>query len=549
MHHPHRSRVLAIFLLLLIPLLPSGLFARAAGPWSPVATPPTTGIIVGAALLPDGQVFVRSNLSAARYDPLTDHWAIIAKDLNPLGGQAMTTLPNGDVLLIGGMSCGHCSQNVERYDPHSGVLSSLASLPEDLVYLTATTLNDGRVLVTGGAGGYDAPWPSLAGPYAKTELYDPATNTWTAGPPMATGRARHTATLLKDGRVLVVGGATAPDGTSTASAEIYDPVANSWTTVASSSAPHAGHTATLLPSGQVLVIGGVSRIGAALVTAERYDPATNIWTTIAPLPDPRVEHTATLMPDGSLLIVGGKADIVSYPTSQSTYPLLATAIRYNPATDSWSAAGTMSTPRAGHTSLLLPDRRVIAVGGDDNSDSAEIYTDAGASMCFTQTNHCIQGRFLTYWQAHGGLAINGYPLSDEFQEKLEDGKPYTVQYFERVRMEYHPEAADPQYQVLLGQFGRRIHPADPPTSPAPGTRYFANTGHNLGGSFERYWEANGGLPQFGYPITDEFKEQLEDGKTYTVQYTERARFEYHPENAPPNDVLLGQFGRQILGNR
>ncbi|HET8626738.1 MAG TPA: hypothetical protein VFL91_04935 [Thermomicrobiales bacterium] len=174
---------------------------------------------------------------------------------------------------------------------------------------------------------------------------------------------------------------------------------------------------------------------------------------------------------------------------------------------------------------------------------------AADSQCFPETGHCVQGRFLDYWVAHGGLAINGYPLTDEIQQQLEDGKTYTVQYFERVRMEYHPENADPQYQVLLGQFGRALHPADPAAAARPGEAYFAATGHNLGGGFLAYWQANGGLAQFGYPLTEEFTQYLEDGKPYTVQYFERARFEYHPENQPPYDVELGQFGRRILALR
>jgi hypothetical protein len=168
---------------------------------------------------------------------------------------------------------------------------------------------------------------------------------------------------------------------------------------------------------------------------------------------------------------------------------------------------------------------------------------------FPETGKCVNEPFLSYWNAHGQLAINGYPISDEFNETLEDGKSYKVQYFERVRMESHPENTDPQYQVLLGQFGRKIHPADPPVTAKPGARFFPETGHNVEGSFLDYWTANGGLPQFGYPISEEFDETLEDGKSYTVQYFERARFEHHPENPAPYDVLLGMFGRQILGGR
>src|SRR5207247_4317949 len=154
----------------------------------------------------------------------------------------------------------------------------------------------------------------------------------------------------------------------------------------------------------------------------------------------------------------------------------------------------------------------------------------------------------TYWQRTGGLAINGYPISPPFNETLEDGKPYQVQYFERVRREYHPENPPP-HNVLLGQFGRRLHPADPPVPQQPGMAYFDATGHNVIPQFMAYWTANGGLAQFGYPISELVTETLEDGKPYQLQYFERARFELHPENQPPYDVLLGQFGRRILGNR
>lgn len=182
-----------------------------------------------------------------------------------------------------------------------------------------------------------------------------------------------------------------------------------------------------------------------------------------------------------------------------------------------------------------------------------------ATACFAETGFCVEGRFLAYWQANGGLARNGYPLSGERREVLEDGREYTVQYFERVRLEHHPENAAP-FDVLLGLFGRRalraqfggvnnavalFQQALAPVAPLGGASHFPQTGHNLGGGFRDYWLANGGLAQFGFPITEERRERLEDGNEYTVQYFERARLEYHPENVAPYDVLLGQFGRRI----
>ena len=171
--------------------------------------------------------------------------------------------------------------------------------------------------------------------------------------------------------------------------------------------------------------------------------------------------------------------------------------------------------------------------------------------CFAATGYCVGVRFLAYWEAHGGLAANGYPISDPLQERLEDGQIYTVQYFERVRLEYHPENP-PTAEVLLGQLGRRVLAgrSAAPSALAPaatGYTYFAATGHNVGPRFGAYWREHGGLGQFGYPLTELFAETLEDGKTYQVQYFERARLELHPEHTgTPYEVQPGQFGRRVL---
>ncbi|HMA35783.1 MAG TPA: substrate-binding domain-containing protein [Chloroflexia bacterium] len=172
------------------------------------------------------------------------------------------------------------------------------------------------------------------------------------------------------------------------------------------------------------------------------------------------------------------------------------------------------------------------------------------SQTFPQTGKTVSGKFLAYWQSHGGLAQQGYPISNEMQEKSEtDGKTYTVQYFERAVFESHPEKQAP-YDVLLSLVGNfyfaRRHPNGAPeqqASTAPDTVLFAPTGKHLGGKFLAYWKSHGGLAQQGYPISEEFQERSDlDGKTYTVQYFERAVFESHPENQPPFDVLLSQLG-------
>ena len=180
-------------------------------------------------------------------------------------------------------------------------------------------------------------------------------------------------------------------------------------------------------------------------------------------------------------------------------------------------------------------------------------------LYFPETRHTLQQGFLRYWQANGGLMRFGYPLTEEFEERnAEDGQTYVVQYFERARFEYHPEHAGTPYEVLLGHLGRwalaRNGSRPPPplaTAAAGAHRYFPETGRTLGGGFRYYWEQNGGLFQFGLPITDEFDERNpDDGRVYTVQYFERARFEYHPEHKGTRyEVLLGLLGRQMLRER
>jgi hypothetical protein len=183
------------------------------------------------------------------------------------------------------------------------------------------------------------------------------------------------------------------------------------------------------------------------------------------------------------------------------------------------------------------------------------------SMFFEETHHNVPQVFANYWESRGGLLRFGYPLTEAFQEKSEvDGNTYLTQYFERARFERHPEYAGTQYEVLLGLLGverTRTRQAEVPFKPvsaaaAPsGGFHFPETGHTLGGNFLRFWEENGGLPIFGYPISEPFEEVSEtDGKLHLVQYFERNRFEYHPELTElPYGVLLGHLARETLLDR
>lgn len=174
------------------------------------------------------------------------------------------------------------------------------------------------------------------------------------------------------------------------------------------------------------------------------------------------------------------------------------------------------------------------------------------SRTFPETGQTVTGVFLDYWNSHGGLSQQGYPISGLLDEvsDLDSGQHYTVQYFERAVFEYHPEYAGTPSEVLLAQLGtyqyKQSYPDGVPNQQAStvNPRFFAETGHTVGGLFLVYWGAFGGLAQYGYPLTDEFPELNPlDHQIHTVQYFERAVFENHPENnSSPYEVLLSQLG-------
>ena len=176
----------------------------------------------------------------------------------------------------------------------------------------------------------------------------------------------------------------------------------------------------------------------------------------------------------------------------------------------------------------------------------------GASRTFPETGKTVKGRFLEYWNQNGALPQQGFPISEEMQEKSDtDGKTYTVQYFERAVFELHPELQAPN-DVLLSLLGvffyQQKYGAQGASGQVPntsaGSQLFPETGKRVGGAFLQYWQSHGGLRQQGFPISDQFVEvSAVDGKTYTVQYFERAVFELHPELQAPNNVLLSLLGR------
>jgi hypothetical protein len=262
------------------------------------------------------------------------------------------------------------SPTADLYDP-TGSFQPTGSMAVARESHTATLLRDGRVLVAGGARPKGISWEAL--PFA--EIYDPGTGTFSATSNMNEARYAHTATLLADGRVLITGGwntgnlTTAGDtpllmGRNLASAEIYDPVTASFTLTGSMSFERSFHTATLLLDGQVLVTGYPA-------IAEVYDPATGSFQSVGAMATPRTFHTATLLTNGTVLVVGGFAQSGA----------LSSAELYDPAAGSFTRTADLNAGRLWHTATLLSDGSVLVIGGAGTMsdlklefvDSAEIY--------------------------------------------------------------------------------------------------------------------------------------------------------------------------------
>ena len=221
---------------------------------------------------------------------------------------------------------------------------------------TATLMANGKVLVVGGFI-HCNPGCSTTG---SAELYDPGAGIWSYTGNLNTARGHHTATLFPDGKVLVAGGSSnSNDGLN--SAEVYDPATETWSYTGNLNAA-GDSTATLLTNGKILVAGG----GSNGNSAELYDPGTGTWRSTGNLNTPRGGHTATLLPNGKVLVVGSPGYGVN------------SAELYDPATETWSITGNLNTGRwYAHTATLLPNGKVLvaagSIGGDDVLESAELY--------------------------------------------------------------------------------------------------------------------------------------------------------------------------------
>jgi hypothetical protein len=298
-------------------------------------------------------------------------WAVSVEDVDaqsftPTGSLttsrgflAANVLPNGEVLVTGGQGLGGTFlSSAELYDPNSGVWRSTEDameFPRDLH--TATLLRDGRVLVAGGHNGMAA--------NDSAELYDPATGFFAPAATMTQPRYGHTATLLSDGTVLLAGGSFG--GGITDTAEIFDTATQAFSLLPSRMTRiRVRHSATRLPSGLVLIAGGGTGLTVFPPTAELYDPASRTFReTTGPMRAARYDHSATLLSGGFVLLAGGYDNV----------DVLVSGELYDPAADSFSLTnGHLFSPRRLHTATRITDGSVLIAGGESAIGGAALNT-------------------------------------------------------------------------------------------------------------------------------------------------------------------------------
>lgn len=273
-------------------------------------------------------------------------------------------------LLVSLATFATAQTNSKSSPAQPGQIAATGNLSVRRFSQSATLLPNGKVLIAGGMernGKYDA----------SAELYDPRSGTFTATGSMSSAREGHAAILLRNGKVLLAGGSPGT-GTNLSTAELYDPATGTFHPTGSMTSPRSHPATVLLNDGKVLLIGGDgAHEDERLSSAELYDPGTGRFTATGSMHVPREMHTAVLLKDGRILVVGGSS-AGSYPNSQ----IEASAEIYDPATGRFSMTGSMSVPRHKLAAALLPDGKVLVVGGSDNRDwrgqyaSAELYDPA-----------------------------------------------------------------------------------------------------------------------------------------------------------------------------
>ncbi len=284
--------------------------------WSKSGNLNTARSSAAALVLPSGSVLIAggcisnclgaTTATAELYNSTNRSWSSTGSMATARTYFGMVLLPNGKVLAAGGCTnlnsngCGGVTSAAEVFDPSTGKWSSTGPMRAARGNLTATLLPNGKVLVAGGIN-------AANNPLATAELYNPSTGTWTLTGRLNVARDEHTAVLLSTGKVLAVGGENAA-GVTTNRTELYDPSTGKWTLTGSLNVSRLEHTATMLMNGNVLITGGnnvTANTTKVLASTELYNPSTGAWSKTGSMSKARVGHSATLMSSGLVLAAAG----------------------------------------------------------------------------------------------------------------------------------------------------------------------------------------------------------------------------------------------------
>src|SRR5436190_1283119 len=279
----------------------------------------------------------------------SETWAPTGNMAQARSGASAALLQDGSVLIAGGANGDVSLASAELFK--NGSFSATGSMLLARSNAAAVALKDGRVLITGGS--------TASGPTSETEIYDPATGSWTIGNSMAASRWGHTATLLADGRVLIAGGQGS--GAPGTTLEIFDAATGSFSLAGVLTTARSSHATALLPDNRVLIAGGYDG-SQVLKSTEIFDPVSGSVSSGPDLSTQRAAHSATTLLNGGVLIAGGSDG------SQD----LASAELLPRGGAAFIATGNMASPRRSHSAFLLSDNNsVLIVGG--SADTAELY--------------------------------------------------------------------------------------------------------------------------------------------------------------------------------
>lgn len=363
---------------------------------------PNGTVMIYGGYTPDGNSFP-ALYSAELFDPATGAWTLNGGAFYTRSGHEATLLNNGRVLVSGG---NWNARSEELYDPPSGNWYSTGPLQVPRISHTATLLPSGKVLVVGGYNPYNADPTNNFGWQSRAELYDPVTQVWTLTGSLSVGRFGHVASLLPNGRVLVVGGFVSAGFAN--SAEVYDPATGQWTAIGGMFYDRLGfmHRATALQDGKVVITGGYINVavGPSIDDVEVYHPNAESFYSTGRLNHARRYHESTLLPNGKILVAGGYNK-----TAIGGIHHRSTEI-YDPVSQAWTTTGDLNLARGGHTLTALPDGRVLAAGGWNSTETAsalatsELY-DSGEPMTISPGSLPLGTPGMTYLQtftANGG---------------------------------------------------------------------------------------------------------------------------------------------------